>query len=839
MKAPIDPDRWRRIEALLLEVLDLPDERRASALDAACAGDAELRAEVESYLAADKRAGSFLSTPAAEVAGGLLADWAATSGDTGAADADLPADAQIGPYRLLRKLGEGGMGLVYEAEQENPRRPVAIKLIRGDATLDPYQVRLFERETRALARLVHPGIATIYHAGRTAHGQPYFAMELVHGQTLAEWMKKRGAAVDDRREMLRRVNVFLAICDAIAYAHQKGVIHRDLKPSNIVVLDDAAHAAPAAESPAAAWRVKVLDFGLARIVDGDAGVTRSGSDSVRIQGTLPYMSPEQARGDTDAIDLRSDVYALGVILYEMLLGRRPYDVPLSPLHEGVRAVCEAAPRRPSAAARILRGDWETILLKALEKEPAARYANVSAFAEDLRRCLQNLPILARPNSTAYQLRRIVARHKGAVVLVCALLVAILLGIVGTTAGMLRARRAEADSRREAQTSERVSDFLVELFRAASPVSGRGLETTVGEILDRGTQDLPVKLADEPRVRARMLTTLSTVYRDLGSPEKARALAEEAVSLREKILPNHPDLAKSLRALGFLQMQAGEFDAARTSLERALAIGEASQGPEHPDVASTLHTLGGLYAETGAPADAKPLFERALAIRQAAFGSEAAIVATSWNALGNAQSKLGEHSEAIASYERALAIDEKLNGPEHVSIANTLLNIGIAHWRQKQFAEARGPCERALAIFEKRLGPDHPYVAVTLDALGEVLARLGERAEARRLLERGLALRTALYGPDQSGVALSLNHLANLGRDEGRYDEARPLYERAGAIFEASYGPEHEYAVENLADLARLERAAGRTARAEELEGRARSIAEGRPLDEDSTSVSEE
>jgi serine/threonine protein kinase/tetratricopeptide (TPR) repeat protein len=826
----MSPERWSRIEAILLDLLDLPDAERVRALDVACGSDAALRADVEAYLTADARAGSFLSTPAAEVAGDLLADWVSDR----PVDPALPAGTRIGSYRVVRKLGEGGMGLVYEAEQEHPRRFVAIKLIRTEATFDPYRVWLFDRETRALARLVHPGIATIHDAGRTEQGQPYFAMELVRGPTLAQWSKARAAGVDDRREMRARLDLFLQVCDAIAYAHQKGVVHRDLKPSNIVVIEED-DGGSGGGTPS--MRAKVLDFGLARIVDSDAGATRTGADTARIQGTLRYMSPEQARGESDAIDLRSDVYALGVILYELLTSALPYDVPPGPLHESVRAVCESAPRKPSAAARSLRGDVETIVLKALEKDPAARYQSVTALAEDLRRYIQDLPILARPQSTLYQIRKIVARHKVPVAFAAAFFLAVLLGILGTTVGLVRARRAESAARRETQTAERVSDFLVELFRSASPVIARGRETTVGEILDRGTQDLPAKLGDEPLVQARLLTTLSTVYRDIGSPERARALAEEAVSLREKILPaNHPDLAKSLRSLGYLQMQAGAYDSARVNLERALAIGEAALGPEHPDVAPTLVTLGGLYCETDAAADGKPLLERALAIRRKAFGEEAAEVAQCWSALGNAQSKLGEHQQAITSYEQALAIKEKVNGPDDVSFASTLMDIGIAYWRQERFAEARAPSERALAIFEKRLGPNHPYVAMSLDTLGEVLARLGERAEARRLLERGLALREAIYGRENRGVALSLTHLASLSRDEGRYDEARRLYERALAILEESFGPEHPSVVEHLAALARLEREAGRNARAEELEEQIRAIREGSSPGDDASAA---
>lgn len=515
MKAePMNQEQWQRLEQLYHAALECDAAERSAYLATVCVGDEALLRELESLIRCDVRAERFIETPAVEIAAQLQPEAQAK----GALNLSLPHITPISPnpeslsaspvfighYRILRKLGEGGMGVVYEAEQQRPCRPVALKVVRGGRLVDEYQIKLFQREVRALARLKHPGIAAIYESGVSDDGQHFFAMELVRGVPLLDYVKgHRLVGTLSASGIKQRLELFLKVCDAISYAHQRSVIHRDLKPANILVADDPEKQNLDDNSLSRA-EVKILDFGLARITDEGIAAASGLSSAGQIKGTLPYMSPEQLHGEPGETDVRTDVYTLGVILYELLTERFPYELEHATLPQAIRIICEDSanplnqfdqkPTQFGKKSERIDRDVETIVFKAMEKDPARRYQSVTALSEDVARYLANQPIHARPPNPFYQLRKLVARHKLPFLLL-AVVFLLLLGFALTMAAQSARIRRERD---KALAAERMSEEERDLAEQARTAEQK--QRLLAEANSNRAEEQRL-IADQQRLRA--------------------------------------------------------------------------------------------------------------------------------------------------------------------------------------------------------------------------------------------------------------------------------------------------------------------------------------------------
>lgn len=677
------PERYQRVKEIFYAVCNCEDADRAQLLEEECQGDAQLLAEVEELLDAQERGSDFLERPVLGD-GALRGAVHPTLRAKGALSPDGVIPERIGRYRIVRLLGEGGMGLVFEAEQDTPKRRVALKVIRPGA-LSPKLLRRFEHEVHLLGRLQHPGIAQIFEAGRADNGAgaaPFFAMELVEGQPLVDYAETK------RLDMSARLELVAEVCDAVQHAHQRGVIHRDLKPANIMV--------------DGSGQPKVLDFGVARATDSDVQMTTLRTDVGLLVGTIAYMSPEQVAGDSALLDTRCDVYALGVILYQLLCGRLPFDLARKSVPDAVRTIRDEEPTRISSISKAFRGDLETILLKALEKDRENRYQSASELAADIRRFLKDEPIGARPPSVPYQLRKFARRNKA---VAAGVLVAVVGLTLGTGAAVWKALEATTErdrAVREARKAERINTFLQQMLSSADPAIA-DYDTTVREALDRATAVVDSELADEPEVRAAVHHQIGQIYHRLTRFEEAEQHLRIALTERRRLFGDDHEAAVTLTDLAWALLEQGDFDGAERTFEESLAVMRKVHGNEHPEVAILYACLAGAKNVKHEWAAAESLARDSLARLERLLGPEHENIAFAQATLAHSLCAQGETEEAEQLYRRALSMQRRLLGDHHLQIVFTLANFARCLDSQGRTPEAAALREEAAAIRQRRVG----------------------------------------------------------------------------------------------------------------------------------------
>jgi eukaryotic-like serine/threonine-protein kinase len=783
---PLTPERWEQIRELFERALDSGD--RDALLAEACRGDEELRREVESLLDRHSDSGDpVLDRPAWEIAGvltpGYFAEWG---------NASVRAPRNLGKYRIVSLLGEGGMGAVYQAEQEHPRRIVALKVIRpGWASAE--LLRRFEQESQALGRLQHPGIAQIYEAGTADTGfgpQPYFAMEFIRGETLRDYAETKHLSLSQKMELM------VKICEAVHHAHQRGLIHRDLKPGNILVDETG--------------QPKILDFGVARAMDSDAQAATGHTVSGQLVGTLAYMSPEQVLADPLELDTRSDVYALGVILYELLAGRLPYQISQK-LPEALQTIREEHPAPLSSISRLFGGDIETITQKALEKEKARRYGSAASLADDIRRFLRDEPILARPPSSTYQFKKFARRHRAWVAGTAAVFVVLVGGIaVGTTEAM-RATRATRAALDQAATAKAVSDFLQnDLLSQASAVTQAGPDRPpdpdlkVRTALERAASRIAGKFDKQPLVEASIRDTVANAYVDLGLYPQAQPQVERALELRRRVLgTDHPDTLSSMNDLAQLHAYQGNYTQAEPLYTRVLEGQRRVIGEERPAVLTTMGSLAQLYLYQGKYAQAEALYSRTLEISRRVLGNEHIDTLADMTGLAVALNNQGKYLQAEALYLQILEISRRVLGDEHPDTMTNMIGLAKVYESEGRFGEAEGLYNRTLEISRRVLGEEHPNVLIYVNNLAGLYQVEGKYAQAQALYKKTLEVRRRVLGEQHPDTLLTSSGLARVYLNKAAYAQAEPLLSKVLEIQKRVLGEEHPDTLVSMADLAQL------------------------------------
>lgn len=776
----MSPEQWARIEAILDRVLDLdlePALDRDSELARLCGGDKELRQQVEALLEAGERSDGFLDASLERLSPELIADF---EGFLTEEDNSDIAGRRIGAYRLIEILGRGGMGVVYLAERadEHYQQRVAIKLMpRGLET--PELHRRFLTERQILADLEHPNIAKLLDGGVTEEGYPFLVMEYIEGEPIDEFCDRLDLSTRQRLEL------FVTVCMVVQHAHQNMVIHRDLKPSNILVTQNG--------------EVRLLDFGVAKLTDPDV-LPEQAEKTVLQPRTLGYASPEQVANRP--VLTTSDVYSLGVILYRLMTSTMPHDLTgLSPTEAEAR-VHEHVPVLPSVAvehrsrsrtSRILRGDLDNIVLKALEIEAEDRYSTAEHLAEDIRRHFAGVPIQAISASPVYRFNRFVSRHRVAVAAGAMAVLAVGMAIAGI---VWQARKATLEARR----AQQVSEVITGLFTDADPYTGQDREMGVVEMLDRGLERLESDLAEEPELKADLTDVLARAYGGQGQFAKAEALHRSNLEARRILYGDHDvRVAESATHLAATLINRGAYKAAEPLLIEALDIFTSTGGESSKEASTVLMHLGNLKQLTGDYSQAARYHEQSLAIRKASPTEGGFAVAVELSNLSTAVEQLGEVDRATNLLWEALEIAEQTVGEDHLSTADIRTKLAVRLHAQGDYDGSESLYRAALEIQQRKLGSDHPHTIDAAVNLGKLLLDRGDYSGARSFVELAVDLsRRHIEESHISRIAAEMN-LATLWRETGRNEEAEVLYLSGLSRLEQLVGPE-DYSIGRMYSL---------------------------------------
>jgi eukaryotic-like serine/threonine-protein kinase len=781
----MNTDRFGRICELFEAARSLSKQACDEYLSHACDDDAELRKEVEDLLAEHTRQGPLDTNTPGELAELITSEDVASGVDT---------PTKIDRYTIIEHIGQGGMGSVYEARQQNPDRAVALKVIKRG--MDSKQViARFEAERQAVAMMDHPNIAQVFDAGTTEDGRPFFAMELVRGVSIIEYCQSQ------KLDLASRLDLFVQVCRAIQHAHQKGIIHRDIKPSNVLVTKIDGVAVP-----------KIIDFGIAKATDSRLDTQATITMHGQLVGTPAYMSPEQTTLNSKDVDTRTDIYSLGVLLYELLTGTTPFtdeDLLSKGFAEMMRVINDDEPDKPStrlltlekqgAAASLdhptrhrtvvsmLQGDLDWIAMKCLEKDPDRRYESASALAQDIARFIGNEPVEARPPTRIYQIQKFVQRHRGQVIAGAAVLGVLLLGIAGTTGGMIwaldeqaNAKQSAQDAENEARTAQATVEFLLsDLLGAADPARMEDRDLTVRQAVSIASESIEGKFTDQPEVEAQIRTTIAQTLEQLGVFDEAEPHHRRRLAIYESIEGESGiDTINAMHSLASNLMYQGRFDEAIEITIEEISILRAAREPGDDQLTNALSSLGVAYLQTGQYTKAAPILEETLQAKRRSLGDLDPSTLSSIHNLAGLYGQNGQSERALELAREAYRGRLEVLGPGD---PRTFGSLNLVTWmlnRLERYDESKDILEDAIADAQSRLGPAHLQTTALIRTLATQHRKLGEYPQAERLLAPLLIILKDTLGDDNINTFSAMRSLADTIAIQGRQEESLALFAQA-------------------------------------------------------------